>query len=139
MTTYVVDASVAMKWFVPEEFTDAALNFLKDGHELLAPDLLWPEFGNILWKKVRRSELDGDEARQVMYLCHQVPFEVVDSKSLVDSALEIAMGLDRTVYDSVYLALAAYRNCVMLTADLRLCNSLQHSPMSKHIAHVSLA
>ncbi|MCP5012242.1 MAG: type II toxin-antitoxin system VapC family toxin [Aestuariibacter sp.] len=60
--TYVVDASVAMKWFVPEELSQEALTYLKDEHELLTPDLLWPEFANIAWKKVRRVE----EARHVL-------------------------------------------------------------------------
>ncbi len=66
MTTYVVDASVAMKWFVPEELSQEALTYLKDEHELLTPDLHWPEFANITWKKVRRNELSAEEARHVL-------------------------------------------------------------------------
>ena len=136
MTTYVVDASVAMKWFVPEELSQEALTYLSDEHELLTPDLLWPEFANIAWKKVRRNELSAEEARHVLSLCHQVPFEIVESITLIDSAFDIAVSLDRTVYDSVYLALAVLRNCVMITADRRLYNALETSPTSQHIAHV---
>ena len=136
MTAYVVDASVAVKWFVPEELTDEALSYLSDEHELLAPDLLWPEFANIVWKKVRRGELTRDEARRILSLCEQVPFEVTASTKLIDSALEIALGLDRTVYDSMYVALAAHRDCVMLTADRRLFNAVSSSELSEHIAHL---
>lgn len=39
MSRYVVDASVAVKWFVPEIHTDASLRLLDGNHELLAPDL----------------------------------------------------------------------------------------------------
>ena len=136
MTAYVVDASVAVKWFVPEELTEEALSYLSDEHELLAPDLLWPEFANIVWKKVRRGELTPDEARRILSLCQQVPLKVTASTNLIDSALEIALGLDRTVYDSMYLALAAHRDCVMLTADRRLFKAVDSSELSGHIAHL---
>ena len=136
MTVYVVDASVAVKWFVPEELTEEALSYLSDEHELLAPDLLWPEFANIVWKKVRRGELTPDEARRILSLRQQVPLKVTASTNLIDSALEIALGLDRTVYDSMYLALAAHRDCVMLTADRRLFKAVDSSELSGHIAHL---
>ena len=48
MSCYVIDASVAVKWFVPETYSQAALHFLDVDHELIAPDLLIPELGNTL-------------------------------------------------------------------------------------------
>ena len=136
MTTYVVDASVAIKWFVPEVLTDEALGFLQDEHTLFAPDLLWPEVGNIVWKKVRRGELEPEDARVIMALCHQVPFQVVESQGLIDSALEIALEYDRSVYDAMYLALAVHQNCPVLTGDLRLANALASTDLRRHIAYV---
>ena len=47
----VVDASVAIKWFVPEIHSDAALRLRGEAYELIAPDLLILEIGNILWKR----------------------------------------------------------------------------------------
>ena len=139
MTRYVVDASVAVKWFVPEELTQEALGYLRDDHELLIPDLLWSEFSNILWKKVRRGELIPTEATQILSLCRQVPFQVAESMELIDSALAIALRLDRTVYDSVYLALAAQRDCAMVTADRRLFNAVKSGPLSMYIMHLAEA
>ena len=139
MTKYVVDASVAVKWFVPENLTEAALSILRDDHELLVPDLLWPEFANILWKKARRGELTSDEVTQILSVCREVPFEVVDSKSLIETALQIAIAVDRTVYDSVYLALAVERDCVVLTADRRLFNSIQTGSLSEHVTYLASA
>ena len=55
MTTWIVDASVAIKWVVDEPGTEHALLLRRDS--LAAPDLLVPECANILWKKVRRKEL----------------------------------------------------------------------------------
>ena len=56
MDRLVVDASVAIKWVVEEEGSEAAAGLL-DGSTLAAPDFLIPECANILWKKVRRGEL----------------------------------------------------------------------------------
>jgi predicted nucleic acid-binding protein len=60
VTACVIDASVAAKWFLPasgETLTTEALGMLESYAEgrlrLLAPDLFWPEFGNILWKAAR--------------------------------------------------------------------------------------
>ena len=61
----VVDASVAIKWFVPEPLSNEAERLLGGSDTLFAPDLLLIEFGNIIWKKVRLGELardDGDAA-----------------------------------------------------------------------------
>jgi predicted nucleic acid-binding protein len=58
LTRYVLDASVAAKWFLPrahETLVDEALALLSDYAadriSLMAPDLLWPEFANILWRR----------------------------------------------------------------------------------------
>jgi len=60
VSLFVVDASVAAKWFVPAEgetLTYEALEFLRryaTGQiRLIVPDLFWGEFANILWKAVR--------------------------------------------------------------------------------------
>jgi predicted nucleic acid-binding protein len=65
MTPYVVDASIVIKWFVDEVHAGAARRLQEAQYELFAPGLLWPECGNILWKKVRRRELTPDEARLI--------------------------------------------------------------------------
>jgi predicted nucleic acid-binding protein len=58
VSDFVVDASVAVKWFVPEIYDAQALRLLSGSHQLVAPDLLYVEAGNILWKKgaARRDE-----------------------------------------------------------------------------------
>jgi predicted nucleic acid-binding protein len=51
VTDYVVDASVVIKWFVPEILEAEAKRWIDPSFVLFAPDLLPSEFGNILWKK----------------------------------------------------------------------------------------
>ena len=46
MSVLVVDASVVLKWFLPEIHSDAARRLLAATHHYLSPDLLFPEVGN---------------------------------------------------------------------------------------------
>jgi predicted nucleic acid-binding protein len=136
MSRYVVDASVAVKWFVPEIHTQAALRLLHETHELVAPDLLFPEIGNTLWKKIRLEEIDRDEARQVLRALRALPLTIQPSAPLLEPALEIAIGLNRTVYDSLYVALALQHHCRMVTADRRLHQHLRGGPFAFHVQWV---
>jgi predicted nucleic acid-binding protein len=47
----IIDASVAIKWIIPEEGTDEALA-LRQKYEPAAPELIIPEIANILWKNI---------------------------------------------------------------------------------------
>jgi predicted nucleic acid-binding protein len=57
MDKIVVDSSVAIKWFVVEPFSTEAHRILDEYQTgtltLLAPDLLYAEVGNVVWKKHR--------------------------------------------------------------------------------------
>ncbi len=130
MTEYVVDASVAVKWYVPEVHDQAAARLLSGATRDVifhVPDLFFPEFGNIVWKKVRSAELDSDVAAEIVDAMLQVPKTVHSTEALLPSALAIALDARRTVYDSVYLALAAFLDCELVTADGRLHSALAHT------------
>jgi predicted nucleic acid-binding protein len=137
LTVVVVDASVAVKWFVPEILSDEAARLLDGAFELAAPDLLWAEVGNILWKKVGRHELTAAEARAVLAALARVPLAVVPSSVLVEAALEIAVAQRRSVYDALYVALAVARAGVLVTGDERLANALAGGPLAKHVRALS--
>jgi predicted nucleic acid-binding protein len=137
MTDVVIDSSVALKWFVPEVLSDEAEGLLDESLTLVAPDLLFPEFGNILWKKITRGEIRPGEARNILAALEAVPLVVVSSSALVAAALEIAVAHRRTVYDALYLALAVARDCTFVTADERLARALAQSPLARHVRALS--
>jgi predicted nucleic acid-binding protein len=137
MSRHVVDASVVIKWFVEEVQADQARILQDDQYDLLAPDLLWPESGNILWKKVQRGELMPDEARLICTGLVKQPIHIFPSGLVLEPALEIALETGRTVYDSCYLALAMLTECQLVTADHRLFNSLQGSPYAQSVRWVA--
>jgi len=53
VSRYVVDASVAIKWFIPEIHSEASLQARRSGTRLHVPALLTLELGNVLAKKIR--------------------------------------------------------------------------------------
>ena len=128
--TLVVDASVAVKWFVPEEWHEDALLVLARAGPLRAPDLIVPEVGNIAWKKLVQGSVTHLQAQtMVMSLPHYMPF-LDDSVELIERALEIALALKHPVYDCLYLALAESLGSVVVTADEKLVRNVKGSPFA---------
>jgi predicted nucleic acid-binding protein len=136
VSLYVVDASVAVKWYIPEVHSEKAACLLDGTHELIAPDLLLPEFGNILWKKVQRGQISVETSRQILQEFKAVTLQTYPSEPLLDNAVDLAIALGRTVYDCFYLALAITKKCQMVTADEKFCNALQNSNFVKNILWV---
>ena len=69
----VVDASVAVKWLVAEEGSDAADRLLTDGDDLYAPRLMASEVANALWRKARLGEIERDQAAVLMTAVSEFP------------------------------------------------------------------
>jgi predicted nucleic acid-binding protein len=99
----VVDASVVVKWFVPEVHSASATRWLNPSHDYLAPDLIFPEIGNVLWKRVRDA-----------------------GACLRPHAL--AIRADISVYDATYLALAVRLDTQVITADERFAGKMAAHP-----------
>ena len=137
MSAYILDASVAAKWFLPpddETFVEESLDLL-NGYSrgtvrLTVPDLFWPEFGNILWKAARVGRISIEAAEEALVVLTEKPFPTLPSLPLLDDAFAIATRFQCTVYDSLYVALAVVSGKPLITADERLANSLAaHFPM----------
>jgi predicted nucleic acid-binding protein len=133
----VVDASVAAKWFLPENgetLADQALVLLgkydKKEVRFVVPDLFYVEIASAIWKAVRLGRVPRAFGDQALVLLTQREFATVPSLKLLDQAFQIATAFDRTVYDSLYVALAVQTNSQLITADERLANSLAaHFPV----------
>jgi predicted nucleic acid-binding protein len=136
VSRFVVDASVAIKWFFPEVHADAALRLLARQHTLHVPDLIFSEFGNVLWKRVRKKEISKDEADATMQGLLSLSLQVQPSRDLLAFALEIACAQNRTVYDSLYLAAAIALQFPLVTADAKFYRALNKGPFSAHLVWV---
>ncbi|HEX7214087.1 MAG TPA: type II toxin-antitoxin system VapC family toxin [Methylomirabilota bacterium] len=136
MSRYVLDANVLVKWFVPEDFSPQAARLLEGDHQLVVPDLIYPEASNALWQKVRRRQITAPEARVALEAVADAPLTVYPTRRLVSSALDLALRLDCTVYDGCYLALAVLSDCPLVTGDRRLVAHVP-GPLRGHLRALS--
>ncbi len=136
MSTLVIDASVAIKWFLPESHSINAIRLLDAGHELAAPDLIFPECGNVLWKKWLRQELEADVIPALLCDLKRMNVTIVPTFTLIDEASRIAVTWRRSFYDSVYLALAVACNGRLVTADEKLCNALRNTSITGQVVFI---
>lgn len=136
MSGLVIDASVAVKWFLPEQHSINAIRLLGNGQELLAPDLIFAECGNVLWKKWLRQELEPKVIPAILGDLRRMNMRIVPSFILSEEAASIAVTYRRSFYDSIYLALAVTSDSIMVTADEKLCNGLKNTPLSERLIWV---
>jgi predicted nucleic acid-binding protein len=133
----VIDASVLIKFYVPEILSDRAERLLaKVGNkdiDLLAPDLIYPEAGNILWKKQRLKELTHSEVEEITDAILSLPLKIEASKSLLPLAVDIAIAYGITVYDASYLSLAKVYETTLITADRKLVDVLAKTDLKDSV------
>jgi predicted nucleic acid-binding protein len=113
----VVDASVAVKWFVPETGHEAALAVLGSGETLIAPNLIIAETMHALRKKLRAGEVTEE---QFVRTGSDLPLyfdEIVPSTSVAEEATRLSIRLDHGFYDCVYLAVSLTSSAALVTGD----------------------
>lgn len=137
MNRFVIDASVAAKWFLPkdrEPFASEALDLIAqyaaDEIQLLVSDLFWAELGDLLWNAVRRRRCSRPAADAALATTKGYKLPTVATEALIDEAFAIATSFDRSVYDSIYVALAVESRSHLVTADEKLAGALAaHMPV----------
>lgn len=127
--TCVVDASVGIKLFVSEEYSEDVQRLFEESladpdASLLVPDLFFIECANILWKKVRRGEYPESIAMASIADLRTLELPATPTIELMERALEIACAHGVTAYDACYVALAERSGIPLLTADDRLAGVL---------------
>ena len=103
----VVDASVALKWALPEPDSHLAQALAEGEEELLVPDFWLNEATNICWLQVRKGKWSADEAREALALLRdQVPPTPTGDLALHDVALDLGLAVNHSTYDTLYVAFA---------------------------------
>ena len=136
MSRYVVDASVAIKWFIPEIHSEDALRVRYSHYRLHVPASITLELGNVLAKNIRRGEITRDEGNVILKELKQLPLQRHADERLFPAAYRLALDTQRSVYDCLYLALAEVIDGVMITADQKFYSSLTGGSYGRRVLWV---
>ena len=129
----VVDASVVVKWLIPEKHSAAAQALLDSRNTLHAPDLIHVEIASALVNRHFAGDLTRAEVEQGIDDLDRFPVFITPGTAVRREAVELAIAMRRGVYDCYYLALAKMLGIRMFTADKKFCDQVARSPFGSHV------
>lgn len=115
----IVDASVALKWYVDEPGSGQAMALL-ERDDLMAPAIITAEVGNAFWKRIRRKASTLEQAAAALQRLPHDFYVVEPIDQLSDEALRSSVELGHPIYDCFYLVLARREEAGLVTADRKL-------------------
>jgi predicted nucleic acid-binding protein len=126
---YVIDASVGIKLFVDEDYSDKVHTLFEHlAADIPAifyvPDLFYIECTNILLKYTRRFGRSLEESRADLVDLGRLALRVVPTAELMEDALLLAAERDITAYDACYAVLASSLELPLVTADEKLVKAV---------------
>jgi len=129
---YVVDASVAIKLFVEEEFSDKTQSLFahlasETPAELHVPDLFYIECANILLKYTRRYKRPIEDSQADLADLNELALQSTPTADLMEDALTLAYEKKLTAYDACYVILAQRLNVPLITADEALVKAIERA------------
>jgi len=136
MKTVVVDASVAVCWFVREARSPDANKLIRGDLGLIAPSLILPELANVVWKKWRKGEIEVEQTEIAVREVHRFIPDIVDMQKLIGPAMTLAREMDHAVYDCVYVALARQRDVPLVTLDQKLVADFAATPDAARVVSI---
>ncbi len=126
MNRFVLDASVALSWFIDmpvEPYAAQVRDRVRRGDRAVVP-LLWElEFANGVLMAERRRIIDatiGDEALAEMERLRRTGLEMDSAAPPIRDVLEVSRNYQLTVYDAAYLELARRESLPLATLDKAL-------------------
>ena len=128
----VIDASVAVKWFLPEPLSEAAEALLCCGAIRAAPEHIFVEVGQALLRAVRQGGISVEHARESLAVLPSF-VQSISTLSLCERAFEIALQAKTTNYDALYVAAAERWDGMLVTADERMVGALRSTPWQARV------
>ena len=135
--TLVIDANVAVKWFIQQAGSDDARRVQSYRGALIAPAILIAETANGIWRHVQRGDVSPSLARTAVVGLPRWFDELVADHLLAAEALDLAVELNYATYDCIYLALSISRSAPLVTADKRFINRLASTKHARHVIHLA--
>ncbi len=117
----VVDASVAVKWFIPEAGEEAAAKLLGGKPRLVAPALIRLEVSGAIIRRYREGHVSEKRAREGTQaweaMLERRVVHLVSDAELYDEAVQMAFLAKHALADCMYLVAAKRLGAPVITAD----------------------
>jgi len=126
VSALVCDTSIVVKLLIWESDSELAEAVAKS-RQLIAPDLILAEAGNVIWSKEFSSLITRVEAGGLIEKLLTMPLDLRPVGPLLARALAIATELKHPIYDCIYLALAEQLSIPLLTADYRFTTAARRA------------
>lgn len=133
----VVDASAAIRWFMPADPGGKFYGLPRTPAALVAPDLFIAEIRSAALRYVRRKELTRDAAAAMVETIDRLMAGYVPLEELRDAAWTTALAYDHSPYHCFYVELARSMGTYMVTADDHLIRKFAGSPLAGHIVDLA--
>jgi predicted nucleic acid-binding protein len=133
VSDFIVDASVAVKWFVAETDSLVADELSASRHRLFAPRLIMTEVANVLGRKAIAGLMSVAEACDQLRSLPYYLDDVLSADELIEPALENACVLGHPIYDLIYLEAARRLDAQLVTADRRFIAKLAGTDFARHV------
>lgn len=129
--SYILDASVVAKCLVPEVDSDRSKELLAKWSQgqldVAAPEIIAAEVASMLSRRALQGLISHPRALSLYeeFVDLGIPLEPIAPS--MSAALKIALRYGRSIYDSLYVALALEMGWDLVTADEKLYNALHSS------------
>lgn len=131
----IIDASVAIKWFVDESGREAALKILSELMEkprhFAVPELFYFELVNVFYRLYPAPDSNQFELLKAVLGIGMIRFSMTHALSV---AVLKFMSLGLSGYDAAYVALAEMTDGTWLTCDKKAHQKVQHLKLSRLVA-----
>ena len=122
---FVIDASVAVKWFVDERSREKARELLRNSIVRSAPDIVFSEVANALRKKIVAREISFEQASFALDELPSCLPNIVPTPSILHDAFSLSVQLGHPVADCLYLACAQYVGGHLVSDDEKFVRKCQ--------------
>lgn len=127
MVSFVLDSSIALSWFMPDEVAALALLDKTVQQGAIVPTIWLLEIGNVLLCAERANKLTIAQRYQALDALKDLPIKIDQTTlhSTWSKAMELAEHYKLTLYDASYLELALRCNLPLATLDKALNHAAQ--------------
>jgi hypothetical protein len=137
VSDFIVDASVALKWFVAETGSLVADELSASNHRLFAPRLILTEVANALARKSMAGLMSPPEARVYLRSLPNYFDGLLAVDEFIEPALENACAIRHPIYDLIYLEAARRLDALLITSDRRFTAKIAGTGLARHVTLLS--